>query len=104
MATESQYTLNVELERAISKNGKILIGFHSDYDIKSGSCVGYNGLTQITSSPACDLLVKNGFKWLVYKIGETSSATLDAGTKLAIQYTASSIKNPLYPNTYTYRL
>ncbi len=105
MATQSQYTLKVELERAISKNGMVMLGFHPDYDIKSGPCVGYNGVAQITSSSTCDFLTKNdGYKWLVYKIGETSTALLDIGTNLTIQFSSSSIKNPLYPNTYTYRL
>ena len=82
----------------------IMIGFHPDYDIRSGSCIGFNGLTQITSSPGCDAVSIDGFKWLVYKIGETSTAVLDVGTKLTIQYPSSSIRNPLHPNTYTYRL
>jgi hypothetical protein len=82
-----------------------MLGFHSDYDIKSGPCSGYNGGAQITSTSSCDMISKvDGSKWLVYKIGETSSTTLDPGAKLQIIYNSSSIRNPLYPNNYTFRL
>lgn len=69
MAMQSQYTLNVALERAISKNGKLMLGFNPDYDIKTGPCVGFNEGAQITSTATCDFVPKNGYKWLVYKIG-----------------------------------
>ncbi len=98
MALQSQYTLTIELERPISKSGKVLIGFNTDYSIAAGSCVGYNGLSQITSTSSCELLVKDGLNWLVFKINDTISSVISKGTVLKIQYSSSSIRNPLYPN------
>jgi hypothetical protein len=81
-----------------------MLGFNPDYDIKTGACVGFNGGAQITSTATCDFVYKNGYKYFAYKIGENSTNILDVGTSLMIQFSSSSIKNPLYPNTYTYRL
>jgi hypothetical protein len=52
----------------------------------------------------CKNLTKDGYKWLVYKIGQpyNYSDVLSNGTNLMIKF--SSIKNPLHLKNYTYRL
>jgi hypothetical protein len=104
MSLQSQYTLTLELERPISKNGKILLGFNADYGISTGACVGYNGLSQITSTSSCSLLVKSGLSWLVFKINDAISSIIPSTTVIKIQFLSASIRNPLYPNSYTFRL
>ena len=70
MSLQSNYTLNLTLERAISRNGKILLGFSPEYTLAGGSCTAYVNGNQITSNSNCDLITnKNGSNWLSYAIG-----------------------------------